>query len=361
MIINKRIALIYKDLALGGVQHKIVDITKELAKRKNVKVYLFLIKKEGEFLEKIPPQVNIINLHASLRLPFVFFLPLKLSFAIILFRPDVVFALMDTYGCSAILAKTMLLRKKPKIIISQNVYPYRFLKQRSHFWLRKLLITTLYPRASQIISLSDAITNNLVTYFNISRKKITLVRNWTKNKKNGSKTIDIIYAGRFAEEKNLPLLLESFSLLLTKRPKAVLCLLGYGKEEKNIRKIIAKLHLNDRVIIKGFTHNPSKMMQRSRILTITSYNEGTPQVILEAMAIGIPVITTNFPGVREMIIHKKSGIIANTPKSISAWMQKLLCDKKLTYKLTTNAKQFIKKNYPSSNLKKLVNIICQEE
>jgi len=362
---RKRIALVYKDLSLGGVQKKIVDISNELISRKDVEVYLFLTQKKGEFLKKITSGVNIVDLHGSSKLPFVVFLPLKLWFNFLKYRPHVVYAMMDTYGCASVLAGKISGDRKPRIIISQNVLASRFFEQRPFTKFRRWLVRKLYPEADCIVSLSEAITSDLNEKFGIPKRKIILMRNWLESplsreeRNRENKDIDILYAGRFAPEKNLSLLLDAFRILVRKRPHATLCLLGYGECEKEIRKKMENLRLEHNVKMPGFTHNVRRYLRRAKMLTLSSSNEGTPMVMLEAMATGVPVISTGFPGVHEVITHKKSGIIVKSAKDMAQWMDQLLWDDQLRKKITCGAFMIIKKRYPARNLYKLIEFVCR--
>jgi len=355
------VAIVYKDLGLGGVQSKIVEITNALVSRKNVDIYIFLTDAQGEFLEKIPERVRVVDLHVPLHSPQVFSLPFKLAKAFLQYKPKVVLAMMDTFGCSAVLARMMLGNTQPKIFISQNIHATRFFQQRPWSRFRRMLVKSLYPQANAIFSISDAVSRDLMQNFQISSHKIIGVKNWVKgietDMPQAKKTIDIIYAGRFAPEKDIGLLLKAFSQLRKSRQSATLSLVGYGKEEKNIRRKIEQLKIADGVTLPGFTHNIKKHLCQARVFVMTSYNEGIPRAMLEAMALRVPVISRYFPGVREIIQHKKTGFIANSADSISECMYFLLTNSQEAERVAQSAFEYVKRNYSQKNLETLVTML----
>jgi len=359
-----RIALLYKDLGLGGVQRKMVDIVNALDARDNIEVYIFLTNRQGEYLEKIPRRTSVIDLNVSLRPPQVFTLPVKLAKVLNKHKPQVVLAMMDTFGCSAVLARKMLASNKPAIFISQDIHATGFFRQRPLPNLRKALVRTLYPQADMVLSVSKSVTEDLVRNYRVPKQNITLIKNWTSVKKQNisisKKTIDVIYIGRFAPEKDLPLLLEGFSLLRKRRPSSTLSLVGYGEEEASLRKKIDKLKITNQVSLPGFTFDTNKFLKISRVFVMTSYNEGIPMAMLEAMAMGVPVISRTFPGISEIIQHKKTGFIANSADSISECMYYLLTNSQEAERVAQSALEYVKRNYSQKNLETFVTTLLTQ-
>lgn len=362
---KRMIAIVYKDLGLGGVQKKIVDLCSNLSARPDVTVCLFLATRRGEFLRQIPSRVRIIDLHVSLRVPFVFLLPINLFFAFRRYKPDVVLAMMDTFGCSAICANLVSGSSGPPVIVvGQEVFPTGFLQYRPWFRLRSSLIRILYPHASAIIVVSDAIRRDLVDNFSVPERKIRLIRNWVKpgtdfrQRQKLKKDIDVLYCGRFAPEKNLSMLLESFSLLLRRQPLSTLYLLGYGKEEKNIRRRVVRLGIQSRVFFPGFSYDVPQYLSRAHMVVFTSLTgEGIPLAILEAMAAHVPVITTPFPGANEIVVQGVTGFVAKNKFELSRFMEQVLTNQLIARRVTQNAQKLRAKTYSSNNLNQYIRFL----
>lgn len=103
----------------------------------------------------------------------------------------------------------------------------------------------------------------------------------------------LVHVGRFAQLKRHDILIKAFSKI--KNKSLLLVLVGEGKEKKNIVNLISELDLYDRVIFAGFQSNPYPIIKNARLLLLTSDNEGLPTVLIEALVLGVKVISTNCP------------------------------------------------------------------
>jgi glycosyltransferase involved in cell wall biosynthesis len=113
-------------------------------------------------------------------------------------------------------------------------------------------------------------------------------------------TFYFIAVGGFRKEKNFLMLLESFFII--KQLPAKLIIIGGGEEEGLLRQKVNDLDLNDRVIFTGFDSNPFKYVKRSDCFVLSSFVEGFPNVLLEALACGKPIISADCKsGPREML------------------------------------------------------------
>ncbi len=118
----------------------------------------------------------------------------------------------------------------------------------------------------------------------------------------------MIYIGRLEKTKNLGFLLKALEKLGKKRKKISLCLLGSGKEERNLAGMIKKGHLEDRVEMVEPKHNVEDFLAQSRIFVYSPLSrvEGFPVAILEAMAVGTPVLARDFAGLDEFLTEGKN-------------------------------------------------------
>lgn len=107
----------------------------------------------------------------------------------------------------------------------------------------------------------------------------------------GKKTI--VSVGRFAEQKAFCHLLKSFRLVVNEEPDARLVMIGDGKLRSNIEDLIHKLDLDKVVLLLGFKQDLHKYVANSMVFTLTSYSEGFPNVLIEALACGTAVVATD--------------------------------------------------------------------
>lgn len=127
---------------------------------------------------------------------------------------------------------------------------------------------------------------------------------------NGKNKI-IIAAGRLEKQKNYALLIKAFTIVASKLNDVVLEIYGDGSLKETIEKLIIENNIYDRVILKPATKHIHNKMAEADIFVLTSDYEGMPNALLEAMAIGLPCISTNYSigGVEEIIENNVNGLI----------------------------------------------------
>lgn len=118
----------------------------------------------------------------------------------------------------------------------------------------------------------------------------------------------ILGVGRLTKQKRFDVLIKAFHQLNTKDYKLVI--LGEGNQRKELEKLINDLELTDSVIMPGFVSNPYPWYKRATLFVLSSDSEGFGNVIVEALACGIPVISTDCGPVSEILIGRlKAGLI----------------------------------------------------
>jgi glycosyltransferase involved in cell wall biosynthesis len=115
--------------------------------------------------------------------------------------------------------------------------------------------------------------------------------------------------GRLSTEKRFDLYLEVCASLGALLPDAVFLLVGGGKQEANLRALADHLGLGDRFIFTGLTREMPSIYAATDLVMITSDTEGVPHVLLEAMAHGIPVVSTAVGGIPELVVPGRTGLL----------------------------------------------------
>jgi glycosyltransferase involved in cell wall biosynthesis len=196
--------------------------------------------------------------------------------------------------------------------IQSGIKDNKWYKKISRIWQLKRLYDN-----RQIVTVSDAVKNDLIKYAKIRPTSIQTIYNpfhFNKLKHLSSKPANsnlnkdllpksyIIHVGTFTiRAKRQDLLIKAFAL---SKLKCKLVLLGTGRDEKEIRSLINEHSLNNRVVIAGFHANPYPWIKNARLLVVTSRYEGFGNVLIEAMSLGTPVISTNCGGPSEILINK---------------------------------------------------------
>jgi glycosyltransferase involved in cell wall biosynthesis len=120
---------------------------------------------------------------------------------------------------------------------------------------------------------------------------------------------------------------------------ARLFILGEGEREAGMRDQIERLDLGDAVVLCGFQKNPWKYIARADLFALTSRYEGFGNVLIEAMACGVPVVATSSPGTREIVTAGADGLLvdAHEPEAMAAAMARVLTDEALRRRLAAGA------------------------
>jgi glycosyltransferase involved in cell wall biosynthesis len=160
--------------------------------------------------------------------------------------------------------------------------------------------------------------------------------------KLGDKTVVILFVGRVTKEKGLYELLEVVHRLLSEGYPISLLIVGpfESQFEQEIRPYAQQL-CSDRVIFTGFCANPEYFMAIADILCIPSYREGFGTVVIEAAAMGIPVVGTNIYGLSDAIVNGETGLLVEKKNVLQLMeaLQTLVKNEQLRKKLGDQAKE----------------------
>ena len=157
----------------------------------------------------------------------------------------------------------------------------------------------------------------------------------------GEREKTIVTTGRLNRQKNHPLLIQAFKRITEKFPDYKLMIYGEGPERQNDEILIQELGLGDRVLLPGTIDDVPKKIHKSSLYVLSSEFEGMPNALMEAMALGLPCISTDCPcgGSRELIENGKNGILVPVGDEDDLFnaMVKLLSNSCFAKKLGKNA------------------------
>jgi len=215
--------------------------------------------------------------------------------------------------------------------IAAKHWPQRFL------W--RLNMRRYYPRITRFIAVSDGVNADLCELARLPKSQVVTVRNpvidsslralakesvdhpWV-NDNNGPVIVSV---GRLSHSKDYPTLVRAMSLLNNRAARLVI--LGEGRDRPKLQQLISELHLEDRVHMPGFVDNPFSWMRASQVFALSSVIEGSGNVLVEAMALGTPVVTTDCPsGPAEIVDGGRHGhlVVMRDPTALAAALDEAL-------------------------------------
>lgn len=153
----------------------------------------------------------------------------------------------------------------------------------------------------------------------------------------------VVTLGRLSEQKNQKMLINAFAVVADKYHDACLNIYGIGPLKDELQKQIEKINMTDRIVLKGLTHTAHKVFAEAGIFVLPSDYEGMPNALLEALAIGVPSISTDCPcgGPRKLITDGVNGLLipVNDEKALVQALDRLLQDRNYALNLGRKAKE----------------------
>lgn len=312
---------IVHDLNFGGMQRVVVDLCLNVDSSKfNMRVCcLDELGPNAKELEQRGIPVFLVKKKSGLD----WLLPLKLRKLFLQQKVQVV----HTHGINPFFYGTIgaILAKVPVKIQTDHargVFPVA----------RKEMVSEMILSwfVNRIVAVSEGVKSDLVKYEHISPEKIQVIYNGIdaskycvkidERKKRKELGIDrddkVIGVGvRLSEQKGIKYLIDAVSLLSKSFPNVKLLIIGDGECRTGLEKLASSCGITDKVIFTGFRSDIPEILQIIDVYALPSLWEGHPLVLLEAMAVGKPVVATDIPGNRETVEHGKTGMLVPTRNS----------------------------------------------
>lgn len=218
---------------------------------------------------------------------------LKLRQALKRVKPDVVISFVDVTNITALLAG---IRLRIPTIVCERTHPQYYRLPAIYNRLRLLTYSWAHTVICQTASASE--------YFsNISDRKKAIIPNCVKKPGYQKNEVDvlrpvqkIISVGRLCPNKGFATLIKAFSEVVHQKPDLTLTIYGEGAERQNLEALIRELDLTAKIFLPGITKDVETALYQVDLFVFPSLYEGFPNVLCEAMAVGLPVIASNCSG-----------------------------------------------------------------
>lgn len=319
--VRRRIALFIPSLHGGGAERVLLDLASEFVAAGHDVDLVLMNCYPSPLLELVPPRVALVDLHCP---RFWASTPSMVRY-IRRRRPDGIIAAMPLANAIAGYART-LARVPLRLVLSEHNYlslAFGDLERFPKDAMLAPLIRIGYRFADAIIAVSQGVAERLRQAGLVRPELVRVVYNpaysprieilarqpaphaWLEDP-----SIPVVVgSGRLEEQKDFPTLLEAFALLKAKRP-ARLIILGEGSQRPALEERARRLNVADDVALPGFVINPWAYMSRAAVFALSSIHEGLGNVLVEALALGTPVVSTDCPsGPAEILAHGRFGTL----------------------------------------------------
>jgi glycosyltransferase involved in cell wall biosynthesis len=356
---GRHIAFLVSDLNGGGVQKTTLTLAGALAQGGH-RVDLIVLRPGGALTDQLPAGVNVVGLKASscwfARLQALaadpgaiwamlrpVLLAKKISATLVFLpplvrylraaRPQALVSATPHLNIEALWARR-LAGTATRVLISERSAPSQKLPKSKNWRHRHLpaLMRRTYPQADVIVAVSNALAEDLAQVTGLPRQLIRTIYNpivGPELLRNAEAELDhpwlrrgepplILGVGRLTDQKDFPTLLRAFARVRAKRP-ARLVILGGAKDEDKcverqaaLREVAAGLGVAEDVDLPGFAKNPFAFMARAKVFVLSSRFEGLPGALIQALACGCQVVSTDCPtGPAEILENGRYGALVS--------------------------------------------------
>jgi glycosyltransferase involved in cell wall biosynthesis len=306
------ISFFLPNLCLGGAEKVTVHLANGLAAR-GYCVDMVLFTAEGEFLSELSPAIRLVDLKAR-----------RMVWAISRFakylrteRPAVVISALDYVNVGAILARRISRTFVPLVM---TIHSTRSMAVHYKVGIRedflRLLGQWCYRRSRNIICVSQGVADDLAETTGTERHRLRVVYNPVVSQRTlemSRQPVDhpwlapgappvILAVGRLTAVKDYPTLIRAFAAIRDQREMRLM-ILGEGEERPQLERLVAELGLADCVALPGYGANPYNYMARAAVFVLSSISEALPTALIEALAVGTPVVATDCKSGPKEILH----------------------------------------------------------
>ncbi len=354
-----KILFIVPSLVAGGAERQIIYLMRGLLKR-GITPSIFMLDPIGTFLNEIPDGVEVylpkshIPCNPSVNLVIHHRNPFRTIWEIIRVvrkeNPDILYSRHWPTKIPTAFAG-WLMRKKIVLSEASNLIYSTFYKDtgRASLYLKNIVCRL----ADAVVAVSQGVADGLNQLFKID-SKIRVIHNGLdleEIEKRGREEAShpwfnreepiAVAVGRLVNAKGFSYLIEAVKLINSKTPLRLL-IMGDGVLKEELKKRAEEIGIKDKVDFLGVKKNPFAYMTRCDLFVLPSLYEGLPNVLVEAMALGLPVISTDCPhGPNEIIEDGRNGILipVGNPEAISEAVLRVLGDTHLRERLKVEAKR----------------------
>ncbi len=314
----RRITLLISTLGGGGAEGVCISVANGLADNGWQVDLVILHSNNADYLSRVNDKVNLVVLGVN----NARYAPLPLLRYIRQNKPDEL--LVFNYELAVLVVMLRMLFRFNTKIIARNINTFtKNTVQQQGYWLRyivKPLIDYFYGRCDHIINQCQAMRDDLVAVFPHLANKTSVIYNpVAKHVESYAKTHDLtqiekqdylLCVGRLEKQKAFHYAIESFARIAQEFPTLRLKIVGQGSLEQELKHYAQQVSIADRVDFEGFQSEIISYYLHAKATVLTSLYEGFPNVLIESITLGTPVIAFDCPsGPNEIIQEGVNGYL----------------------------------------------------
>lgn len=318
---DRLLSFFIPDLTVGGAEQVTVNIVNGLSDR-GYNITLLLSRFDGELDSRLAADVDVTVLPPSRTSVFgaAAHLPSLVTY-LRRERPVALFPHLTQVSVVA-LAAARLVETDTLVIPTHHSAFGTSAGRTARDVVLQQLTTRLYPLADRVITVSEGVADSIVAQTAVDRNDISVLYNpvevetvrdqgrdpveheWIED----DETRVLLSVGRIAQQKDLKTWLRVFNKVHEQNPRVRGVLAGKGPQREEVMAFADRLGIGDVVSMPGYVQNPYGFMHRSDVFLLSSKFEGLPTVLVEALACGCPVVSTDCPsGPREILDDGRYG------------------------------------------------------
>ena len=191
------------------------------------------------------------------------------------------------------------------------------------FWVSKSSFECFYFH--NMLAKKSSILYNVINEEDVRQKALSA---------DTTDSFDVAYVGRLSEQKDPVRLMKVINSVVRRLPNLKVAIVGSGEMEQEIKAECKHLGIERNVSFMGFMSNPLGVLKSSKVMVMSSKREGTPMCVLEAQALGIPVVSTPTDGINDVISDGENGFLSNDNEELADRIVDIVSSKELFNRLS---------------------------
>lgn len=295
-----RITIFFHHLEIGGAERVMLQLAQGFIDTGH-SVDLVLARAKGPLLAEVPSAARVIDFDTTS--PLTMFV--KLLSYLRVQRPSALLSPFEVTSIVAIVARKIT-GAPTKVVVRISTHLSKNKRARWKKIVERFVVSWLYPFADGIVAVSRGVAEDLASYARIPLDRIKVIYSpviTDQMLQSANETVNhpffadsqypiILSVGRLSEEKDFETLIRAFEMVRKKIPSRLI-ILGDGEKRQELEALIHRSGFENAVALPGFELNPFAFMKRVSVFVLSSKWEGLPGALIQALACGCPVVSTD--------------------------------------------------------------------